>query len=263
VNTGPTAGPLTAASALVALPASLREALLDAFREIVVNFRERRWEPSELNGGKLAEVVYTILHGHVTGKFPAKPTKPQNMVDACRALEKSPASFPRSVRIQIPRMLMALYEIRNNRGVGHVGGDVDPNHMDAVAVLYMAKWIVAELLRVFHNVSTAEAAALVDVLVEREVPIVWEVGGRRRILKPGLSRTDKTLLLVYSEPEPVHDEDLAAWVEHPNIGYFRRDVLRPAHRQKLIEFDEETHLVYLSPLGAAHVEQNLPLAIAS
>src|SRR5579859_6539892 len=118
--------------ALGSVPPGLRGPLLAAFNEIMRNFRENRWEPSELNGGKLCEVVYSILRGHVDGKMPSKPSKPKNMVDACKALEAADsAKFPRSVRVQIPRMLMSLYEIRNNRGVGHVGGDVDPNHMDS------------------------------------------------------------------------------------------------------------------------------------
>src|SRR4029079_6642275 len=113
-----------------------------------------RWEPSELNGGKLCEVAYSILKGYVDGRMPPRPKKPRNMVDACRALEAADDSvFPRSVRIQIPRMLIALYEIRNNRGVGHVGGDVNPNEMDSRVVLETSKWIMAELVRLFHNLT--------------------------------------------------------------------------------------------------------------
>jgi hypothetical protein len=200
--------------------------LLDALREIVMNLRQSRWEPSELNGGKLSEVVYTILRGHVDGSFQAKPSKPSNMVDACRALEQAPSTFPRSVRIQIPRMLVALYEIRNNRGVGHVGGDVDPNHMDAVAVVYMAKWLVAELVRIFHGVDTTTASEIVDALVEREIPIVWEVDEKKkRVLSANMSRPRKTLLLLYATPGPVLDSTLAEWVENPNLSNYRRDVL--------------------------------------
>ena len=113
--------------------------------------------------------------------MPAKVSKPPNMLDACRALEKETA-LPRSLRIQVPRVLTALYEIRNNRGVGHVGGDVDPNHMDAVVVLAMSKWIVAELVRVFHNVDTATATGITDALVEREVPLIWTTGDKKRVL---------------------------------------------------------------------------------
>lgn len=91
-------------TAFSGIPDGLRAPLLAAFNEIMRNFRERRWEPSELNGGKLCEVVYSILRGHIDGKMPAKPSKPKNMYDACLAIEnESKASaFPRAVRIQIP-----------------------------------------------------------------------------------------------------------------------------------------------------------------
>jgi len=99
-------------SALGMIPEGLRTPLLKAYNEIQTNFRERRWEPSELNGGKLCEIVYTIINGYIAGTFPSKPAKPSNMVSACQALEQTSAgATSRSVRIQTPRILVALYEI--------------------------------------------------------------------------------------------------------------------------------------------------------
>ena len=71
-----------------------------------------------------------------------------------------------AVRIQIPRVVVALYEVRNNRGVGRVGGDVNPNAMDASFVLASAKWLMAELVRIFHGVDTMTAEETVDRIVE-------------------------------------------------------------------------------------------------
>lgn len=91
------------------------------------------------------EIVYTILDGHANGSYQSKPSKPANMVKACQDLEKLTFTHvPRGFRILIPRMLPALYEIRNNRNVGHVGGDVDSNEMDAYAVISMASWIMGD-----------------------------------------------------------------------------------------------------------------------
>ncbi len=242
------------------LPEGLRKALLDAFAEIMRNFRERRWEPSELNGGKLSEVAYSILRGHVDGRMPSRPAKPRNIVDACQDLEKAdPKTFPRSIRIQIPRMIIAVYEIRNNRGVGHVGGDVNPNHMDSKVVTEMAKWIMAELVRVFHGLDTAKATEVVEGLIERTVPTVWEVEGRRRVLRPELSKKDQTLMLLYSANGAVRESELIAWVEHSNPSVYRRDVLRPAHRERLIEYNKISGEVRISPKGIAYVEDHLPL----
>jgi hypothetical protein len=242
--------------ALTQLPTQLRQDLLDAFEQIVRNFAEGRWEPSELNGGKLAEAAYSVCEGIATANMPVRAQKPRDMVAACKALEQYTAS-PRSIRIQIPRMLVALYEIRNNRNVGHVGGDVDPNHMDAVCVLQMAKWVVAELIRVLHQLPADDAAALVDALVERDVPLVWKVGGRRRVLDPGMSAKDKTLLLLHGAAAAVAEDELRGWVEYTNATGYRRDVLRRAHRDKLLEYDPDTKLVAISPTGVAYVEEKL------
>src|SRR5215831_12151768 len=134
---------MSAQDALAAIPVGLRQPLLTEYQSIVQNFSEHRWSPSELSGGKFCEIVFTILDGHAKSAYPTKPAKPKNFVQACRQLE-SHAHVPRSFQILIPRLLPALYEVRNNRGVGHVGGDVDPNHMDATFVLASCSWVMAE-----------------------------------------------------------------------------------------------------------------------
>jgi hypothetical protein len=246
---------LLEADLLKSLPAGLRSELLGTYSEILRNFREHRWEPAELDGGKLCEIIYTILKGHVDGSYPAAASKPRNMVAACAALENASPTFPRSVRIQIPRMLMALYEIRSNRSVAHVGGDVNPNHMDAVCVVEMSKWLMCELIRIFHGVSTEHAAAAVDSLVERTLPVVWKVGENLRVLNPDMSMRDKALVLLYQESGSVDERELLRWVEHSNGTVFRRDVILSAHRGKLLEYDRTRKTVQISPLGIRYVEE--------
>lgn len=238
------------------LPAQLRADLLDAFEKIIRNFAEGRWEPAELNGGKLCEAAYSICKGVADGSLPARAQKPKNMIGACKVLEQA-TQAPRSIRIQIPRMIVALYEVRNNRNVGHVGGDVDPNHMDAICVLQMSKWIVAELVRVLHQLPVDDAAELVDALVEREVPLVWKVGDKKRVLDPEMSMKDKTLLLLHGSAGAVAVADLISWTEHSNPTVYRRDVLRRAHKATLIEYDADAKTAVISPVGVAYVEANL------
>ena len=239
------------------VPASLEGELFDKYREIERNFRERRWEPSELNGGKLCEVAYTILRGHIDGTFPLTATKPGNFFDACQKLEQAPKSFSRSHRILIPRILIALYEIRNNRGVGHVGGDVNPNHMDSVCVLHMAKWVVAELIRIFHVTTTDQAAKIVDSLSDREMPIIWDTGEVKRVLDTKLTMLQKTLALLYSSMGTVNESDILASVEHSNPSAFRRDVLRKAHKNRLLEYDESAKTLQISPSGIQKFEDEV------
>ena len=154
---------------------------------------------------------------------------------------------------------MALYEIRNNRGVGHVGSDVDPNHVDTTAVLAMSKWVVSELVRLFRNTDTATAATVAESLLEREVPIVWRVGRRTMVLDADLPMRDKMLVTLYSSVEPLAESELVDWVEYSNPSVFRRDVLVPAHKRTLIEYDSDKRTVHISPLGVADLESRLSL----
>ena len=239
------------------IPGTLRDEVLAAFCKIETNFRESRWEPSELNGGKLCEVVYTILEGYVGGAYPTNASKPSNMIAACQVLEKHPATILRSVRIQIPRMLIALYEIRNNRGVGHVGGEVNPNYMDSLCVLQMSKWIVCELIRIYHKVSIEEAASIVDAISEREISLIWKVGDTKRVLDVSLSMLDKTLVLLYSEPSGISESNLISYVEHSNSSVYRRDVLRRAHEKRLLEYNSKEKTAVISPLGSRRVEEQI------
>src|SRR5207253_865071 len=98
----------------------------------------------------------------------------------------------------------------------------------------------AELIRVVHNLSLEEAQALLDAITERQLPEVWSVVGRKRVLDPTLDYKSQTLLLLYSETDTaVPAEDLFVWTEYSDFSHYRHDVLRALHRDRLIELDAE------------------------
>jgi hypothetical protein len=233
---------------LAAVPSGLRKPLFSEFNSIIQNYLECRWAPSELSGGLFCEIVFTILKGHAAGSYANKPSKPRDFLAACRALEQN-TNVPRSFRILIPRMLPALYEVRNNRGVGHTGGDVNPNFMDSTLVVGMAKWIVAELIRVFHNVSISEAQSSVDSLAEITVPLVWSEGDIKRVLNPKLKLKDQILMLVGSTAGKTLYADLERWIEPTTKKYLLRST-RELHDARFVEFRETEGSVQMLPPGA-------------
>ncbi len=243
---------------LGSLPSGLRTPLVKEYKKLTQNYMEHRWEPAELSAGKICEIVYSILKGHVDGNYPDSPSKPRNMVAACKQLE-SETSLPRSFQILIPRMLPALYEIRNNRGVGHVGSDVDANAVDSTLVFSMVNWILAELVRVFHTGTLEEAQIAVDALAQRSTPLVWDSKGLKKVLSPRMTLKDQILLLSSSTDKDVTLEELMGWTESTNKTYYKK-TLKTLHKEKLIHFDEKTGIVTLLPAGsnqvAAIVEQH-------
>jgi len=150
--------------------------------------------------------------------------------------------------------MVGLYDIRNNRGVGHSGSDVDPNRMDARFVLYASKWLVAEVIRLLHTLNTEEATAVVDALVEREVPWVWSEEDKKRLLRLGMTWKQQTLVMLLTETNEVAEADLLGWLEHPSLASFRKDVLRPLHKLRQIEYDVDRRTVRLLPPGVAAAE---------
>ncbi len=249
------------------IPDQLKERLEEYYHEIKRNFVQGKFEPSELNGGKFCEIVLRILEWHTdnTGSYTPLGTSIKNFGQSTRSFEGM-SKFNDSIRFHIPQVLNALYPIRNKRGVAHAAGEIDPNYMDAIFVVSCTDWIMAELVRLFHNVSITEAQNIVTSLVTKRIPIIWQIGDHYRVISPPgkkLSTRDKVLLLSYNAyPETVSASNLLTWTEYDlrNRTRFLRSILGGLHKEDLIHFNTSSDDVHLSPLGVTYVEKNLPLS---
>lgn len=250
------------------LPDELRERLEQHYHKIKQSYIQGRYESSELNGGKFCEIVFRILEWHINeGNYTALGTSVRNLPQKLINLgNNANTSFNDSVRFHIPQISSALYPIRNKRGVAHHAGGIDPNYMDATFVVSCADWIMAELVRLFHNVSLDEAQKIVESLVTKQIPVIWQIGDHKRVISPldrKLSAREKVLLLLYNEhPTIVTSADLLIWIEYDpkNRSRFRSSILGGLHKEDLIHFDAKTDEVHLSLVGIRYVEKNLPLS---
>lgn len=247
---------LTLDDALKAIDTGFRSRLLKSYRGLKAAYRERNFDSCGLRAGRFCEVLLRWVQSEVTARHTPFGVKIGNFKDECARLETMPAASGHdSVRILIPRALNFLYTLRNKRGIGHEGGDVDANEIDASVAVRIADWCICELVRLKYAISLEEAQAVCDAVAQREVPTVWEVLGKRRVLIAGLNYSEQTLLLLYSTAESsVPAEDLIEWTEYSNPRLYRRDVLRRLHRARLVEYDEDLEVVVLSPNGVERVE---------
>lgn len=235
-------------------PPRLVNALLQSYETIKENFFFGRHEPAELNGGKLCEAVVRMLEFEANGKPTPLGAKISNMGDKLRSFEKE-TSLNESLRFHIPRVANSIYNIRNKRGVGHVGADVNPNLADSTLVASSADWIVAEFVRLHYRCTLEEAQRIGDGLVQRRLPLVYSVGENRRVLNSTLSYANQVLLLLAGEfPNGLSEKQLLAWTEHSHASVFRRNVLRPLHKERMIEYSPGQCVVL--PPGLKVVEQN-------
>jgi len=235
------------------IPKSHRFPLIYEYNNIVQNYFEKKWLPSELSGGRFSEIVYSILEGMGTGNYNSSPKKPSNMENACKLLEKH-TNLPRSLRILIPRLLPVLYEIRNNRNVGHIDGDIDSNEMDSFMVLTTSNWIIAEMIRVFNGLSTSEAQNIINSITERKIPIIWNGDTVKRVLNSKIKMKDQILILLSSNNYEAKFNELVLWCEAKNITYFKRN-LKTLHSLRYIEYKEMEEKILLLPPGNKYVTE--------
>lgn len=245
--------------ALANVPKTIRSSLIASYLEIKKNCLEMRHDAAGIAVGKFCETVLRLLENKITGNYTAFGKKISNFADVCNKLIGSPAaSGTESERVILPRALVFLYTMRNKRGIGHIGGDVDANQIDVITMARTADWVLSELIRINHGLSLEEAQDLIDSISIRQLPDIWEVGGKKRILRDGLKARDQTLFLLYSKKDSaVFVEDLCDWIEYCNPHAFKSNVLSTLHKERLIEYDKESESVTLSPKGAKHVEDNI------
>lgn len=238
------------------LPAELVDVLLLSYDDLKQNFYVSKHEPSELNGGKFCEACIRILQYETNaGIYTPIGTSISDLIGKIRDFEKIPSfGMNESYRIHIPRVLVAMYNIRNKRGVGHLGGDVNPNSSDSSLLAACADWIMAELFRIHYQCPLDEAQEIVNALVQRHLILVHDIGKIKRVLLHTLSQRNQTILLLSSVyPEKVTLDELVQWIEPSNKSHYRSDVLRRLHKERLVEYNELGWCMIL-PTGLNYIE---------
>src|SRR5439155_12664248 len=189
------------------------KALLKHFREMNAAFQRGAWEQAILKGGKFVEAALKALFLHVGKTLPAA-TKDFRVDVVINDLQyKEPAgSFDDTIRLTIPRACRLVYDIASNRGARHDPAEVDPNQMDARAVVGAAAWVLAEMLRYAQKgLDPSAVEQLVEVLTRRQYPLIEDVDGRVYFHVEGASaRTVALLSLWHRYPHRMTKGELGA-----------------------------------------------------
>jgi hypothetical protein len=249
--------PSTLEAALGNVPVEFRTRIVEIYRSLKSAYSDHQFDACGLRAGKLSEVLLRYLQHELTATHVPFGTKITNLTDECLRIERLPAAAGHeSFRVLIPRALNFAYTLRNKRDIGHVGGEIDANEIDAATVIRLMDWCISEVIRVTLAVPLEDAQAVLDAIAERQVPLVWAApGGRKRVLDPSLTQADQALVLLYGDTETaIPVEDLADWVGVKRLDTFRSRVVLPLHDKRLIEFDSESRTVILSPTGVEVAE---------
>jgi hypothetical protein len=118
--------------------------------------------------------------------------------------------------------------------------------------------MLGDLVRAFHQLDPAVAREVVEALIERVAPLIWDVGnGVKRVLDPELGACERVLALLYATPGCIHQAVLRAWSEHKHPTRFRDEILAELHARALVHYDRTAGTVIISPVGQRLVEREL------
>ncbi|HLX72819.1 MAG TPA: hypothetical protein VKV04_24615 [Verrucomicrobiae bacterium] len=224
--------------------------ILTTFTEVEKHFFLRSWKTSELDSGHFVEASRRFIDFRLTGSYtPVGTTLPTFNSNELRRLEN--ASGSEAYRLHIPRALFAIYGLRNKRGVGHLGL-INPNYLDATFIMATCKWVLGEFLRAESTMSFDETVAVVEQIIERPLPGIWDIGNVKRVLADGLSLREQILFLLLAE-SPQSSEKLRESTGYKNENYFDT-LLRKLHDERHIERMADG-VCHLSPKGRQLAEK--------
>ena len=114
-------------------------------------------------------------------------------------------------------------------------------------------WVLAEFIRLYHNVKADVAQRLVSQIVTRVVPVVQDFDGFLKILKPNLAVSDHCLVLLYQRGDQgAAFQEIESWVRPQMRANLGRTLNGLVERKDLVHFDGNRY--FITRLGQKEVE---------
>jgi hypothetical protein len=209
----------------------------------------------EIEAAKFCEAVIRVIEWATDGgKYTALGT-PLHGVNPAWVSRMEGKVGDETLCFHIPKIVNFVLGVRNKRGAGHLPGTIDTNALDAMVMERSITWIMAELIRLYHQVPFEVAQAAVNRITEHHIPVIWAGGGSRKVLRTDLSYKEKVLvLLFFSESKAASLDQLFAECEHDRKRDFKSKIILPLHKDAFVHFNESSNSVHLTPLGIKRIE---------
>ena len=231
--------------------------LIEAHSEAKKNYYLGGLRLSAVEGGRFCEAAFRLLEYETkAGKFtPLGKSLPGTDKLIVEFANLDAAKFNDSIRLHIPRSLRLVYDIRNKRDTAHLADGIDPNLQDATIVISVLDWVLAEFVRLYHNVPPDEASKIVDGIVKRAAPVVQDFGGFLKVLNPSLKAGEHCAVLLYhvGEDGATYDE-MSKWVRPVMRRNLRRTLESLVDQKDYVHFDGARY--YVTRRGELYVEEN-------
>lgn len=194
------------------LDETLFEELVDEHLALHKAFHRRDYEKALLKAGKFVETLFQNLEFLLDEEYSANPSI--NGVSE-RLKQTDKGTYPKSVRLMIPRRGKVMYGLRSKRGGAHKT-EVDPRFMDAKCAASDSNWILSELIRLYSDREPDAVKAIIEHVVTDSLPFVeeFEDGDVMLLLEPDSCKEEELLILYHFYPNRVSNEEMKTYLDH-------------------------------------------------
>ena len=237
------------------LDATIVDKILEHYHVLKTAYCLQDWEKCLVRAGKFAEAIMKGICFLRTGQITDSISIETEINEVAKRTD-----LHDSIRLLIPRAVRVIYDNRSKRGGAHIS-PFDPNPMDCMLVTNLADWVLAELVRLYYTTDPKQAAAIVDALIAKSIPLVERIGEDYIVLSPGASARQEIGLILYSRyPERTTPTELIKWMPYQSPENIRTS-LRNMERAKEVHRNKDG--VVLTQLGIRVMEQNIQLITQS
>jgi hypothetical protein len=187
------------------------DGLLTSYEKLIARLRKGDLDGSLSEVGKFVEHVLRAVEYIRLGEAPAEIKAAHQTI---KEIEKD-NRLPEALRLLIPRIAHAMiYEIRSKRGAIHVK-EIDPKQIDAALSAQAASWVVAELIRLYHDSDEAVVSHAMRVLMRPHVPFIEQFGNEHVVTKKVPCNIELLLLLAREASEGLDRTALGQSSKYP------------------------------------------------
>jgi len=219
------------------------ENMIIHYKEMRIYYALNKPEEIGLHGGKFCEHAANLVLWILKKEIHDKPKIEEILQKIDKAQNNSTDDM---IRITIPRMIRAAYEMRSKRDSVHVNREIKVNDIDARVLLAICGWILAEFLRAYGTKDIKKAAELIDKISKVDIPLIDDYKDRKLIMSPKFSVPEEVLIHLTNMQVEVDVNDLVKWIPNLKINHLRT-VLRQLKEKRFVYYEGD--LTKITPLG--------------
>lgn len=181
------------------IPSRLATDLVEAYEQLVAKHRGGDFEAALTKAGRFVEHTFRMIEFVRTGTAPAEI---KQVSATLHAIEKD-ATLADSLRVLIPKVAYGMiYDLRNKRNAVHVK-ETDPTEIDVALTVAAAGWIMAELLRLYHQSDERAVRDTMRALTRGSIPLVESINEEIFVGKTVPAKFELLLLLAHAKPKGI------------------------------------------------------------